>query len=270
MGFSQGKYAYINGVPLTGSWAYNEAVAGHEHSDSGVAGGMRIGDGVVNGTGAITGFGAQPPLFPGTALSATLVKSRAEGANKSLIGSILVNQLTIEANYQTQTDFSWTANFGAQGILANSATAATPTETPDVENGKDLAIMLGADEVLGGTDGSIVSVRMDFRCNDVTRVHNGATYRQLGNLSAEITLAMLNDDLYDADFARNKVDSVKIYVSPDTFWQFDHLKWQSKTDYKWDNETRDFVGYTVVAKWTAGDSGQIIAPDESVLWEFDS
>lgn len=262
-----GKHAFVAGVPLTASWTATEATTHQRHSDSGVAGATRVPDGVANWTGTITGFGAQPPLFPsGTNISFQGVRDNTSGHLRSMVGTILVESLTIDINLATQADISWTVAFGCQGALTSSNTGATPTAVhgnTDVENGKDLMVKVAGNVVGHGTDSEIQSAQLSFKRPAATYVtHGGLTSREPGNLEADISIAVLNDDMFASEWATNSVSGVEVFVTATTSWLFNAIKFGGKTNCQFSRNPRTLIGYTVPGMWTPTTAAfQITGPD---------
>jgi hypothetical protein len=138
-----GKDSYVNGVPCTQGWQANPAVTAQRYSASCVAGATNTPAGITNWTGQISGVGAQPPLFPdGLPFTFLGVINNTSGSLKSLNGTVLFEQLTIDFNRETYAPISWVATFGAQGAMTEAASGAADSVVSEAPNGKDLAIKI--------------------------------------------------------------------------------------------------------------------------------
>lgn len=256
-----GKDAYVNGVPCVQSWNANPAVTAQRYSASCVAGATNTPAGITNWTGQIAGVGAQPPLFPdGVPMTFLGVINNTSGSLKSLNGSILIEQLTIDINKETYAPISWVATFGAQGALTEASTGAADSVVSDAPNGKDLIIEIAGTPLTQ----KLRTAQLVFRRPMTTYPDAGLTYREAGNLECDVNFSVYESSLEVAAYAPNALSLLDIFVDATDFWSLSKMRFLGKTGINFDRVGNNITGYTVNAQWNAVDGttpGFILGPD---------
>lgn len=256
-----GKDAYVNGVACTQSWQANPAVTSQRYSASCVAGATNSPPGITNWTGQITGVGAQPALFPtGVAMTFLGVINNTGGSLKSLNGSVLIEQLTIDINKETYAPISWVATFGAQGAMTEAATGATDATISEAPNGKDLVIEVAGTPLTQ----NLRTAQLVFRRPMTTYPSAGLTYRSASNLECDLNFSVYESSLEIAAYAPNSLSLVDIFVDGTDFWSISKARFLGKTGINFDRTSNNITGYTVNAQWNAVEGttpGFIMGPD---------
>lgn len=269
MSIFSGRAAYVNGVPCTQSWQASMATTHQRYSASCVAGATDTPPGIINWTGQVAGVGAQPPVFPDGEDFTFQGVMRDAAPLRSLNGTILFEQLTIDINKATNAAISWVATWGAQGALAQAATSAADAVVSEAENGKDLVIEIASVALTQ----NIQSCQLVFRRPHTTYVQGGLTYRKAGNLECDVNFAVLDDDLEVAAYAANALSQMDVFVDATHFWSLSKIRFGSKTNLNVDRTTHNILGYTVNGMWSGveGDQlGFIDGPDGTRYWPPES
>lgn len=222
MAVKSGRDAYVHGVSCTESWSMGEAVTAQAYSASCTGGAQNVPKGVTNITGAVTGFGAEPPWFPdGHDKSAVIFTVDSHASElESYSATVLVEQLAITFNQETGAAVSWNASFGVQGDYTHSTSVGeVDSSINSPANAIDLLILFATVNASdGGTVIQVPDVRtatLTFKRPHTTFVENGLTYRRAGNLSAELSIGVYNSNMLDALFERNSLHYVAVNVNPD-------------------------------------------------------
>lgn len=265
MGIYSGRDAYVDGISCVQSWQVQVADAIQRYAASCVPGGTNAPAGVLDWTGQIAGVGAQPPIFPtGEPISFQGV-IRNSSPLRSLTGSILIEQLTIDINAEDGSPIRWTATFGAIGALAEAASGAVDSVIAEAPPGTNLAIEIDGNPVTS----ALRTAQLVFRRPSATYVDGGVTARVGGNLEADLNFSVYEDSLEVAAFAPNSLSPVDVYVTPTTFWSFKNIRFAGKSNFTVDRVSHAVLGYQVNGLWNAAqddDLGHIIGPDETVYF----
>lgn len=246
-----GKDAYIDGVPCVSSWSATQGAAAQRYSASCVAGASNVGPPVLNWSGAASGKGQKPVLFPSGAdvvFQGVMNNDAGEGDLLSLDGDIVVEQLTIDINKETSAPISWQATYGFQGTPTQSATGASDSANADAMYGNDLDVKIATTSV-GIT--KVRSAQLVFRRQLTTFVQGGTTYRKAGFLSADINFTLYESSLAIAAYAPGALSRLQIFVSATAYWDFSLARFLGKSNYVVDRESNAILGYTVNAQWNA-------------------
>lgn len=263
-----GKWAYVDGISCVGSWEVNRNNSASQYKASCAPGGSVAVAGNINESGSIMGYGYLPPL-PGDAnFDFAGVASGEAGQLVNYVGDILITETTINIPVKAGTPINWTAGFGVQGEL----TKETSTEYEDTSrvpgasasNGK-IAIesVIDSDTF---TDVVVQNIQLQFRQQVSETVEDGLTYREPGNLEANISFDVETDDRDVALYACNAIKNVRAYVTPTLFYLFDAIVFGNHTGFKVDRNSNSVIGYTVTGLWTAlrertpAALGQILLP----------
>jgi hypothetical protein len=269
MSITRGRDGYVNGIPCITSWMVSKSAAVTPYQASCTGRGTGITRGVINEIGTISGIGGNPPITPGTEFTFKGVIDNSVGFVKVLDGTVLPTSLTINIPKETGGNINWTAAFGVQGQLVEGAVGAADTSFV-LHEGASLA----ADPVLdnAGDPYTIPGFRdcsFTIDCPEATYVISNAMYRKPGNLSANVTFNIYNDDYIDAKFAPNVVDKVKIYIDATTFWLFEWLRFTDIGNFTIDRATQAIIGHSIGAQWTAVNAateGSIVRPGGAFLF----
>jgi hypothetical protein len=255
-----GRYAYVNGLSCTQSWQFNQTVAQQRYAASCVPDATNVPEGPTDWTGQATGLGGQPAIFPdGDDFTFLGVIDGKIGQLLSLNGDVLCESLTIDINKEDGSSIKWTATLGAQGDMAEAATAATDSVVSGGQSGVDLDVKIDDVSVSG-----VRSAQMVFRRPVTTALDAGLTYRSAGNFEADINFAVYNKSQEVAAYAPNALEIVKIYITPTTFWEFKKIRFGSKSGFVVDRASNNVLGYTVNGMFNGAeddDLGHIIGPD---------
>ena len=266
MAIYSGKDAYVNNVPCTQNWSANPGVAHQRYSSSCVPGGTNAPPGVINWTGQMAGVGAQPPVFPtGVDLAFQGVMNNTVGSLRSLTGTILIEQLTIDINKEAYAPISWVATFGGQGALAQAASGAADATVSEAPNGKDLAIKIATVAITS----DLRTAQLVFRRPHTTYVLGGVTYRVAGNLECDINFAVHESSLEIAAFAPNALSLLEVFVTASTAWKMQKIRFGPKSGFVVDRVSHAIQGYTVNGMWNGAETGAlgyILGPDATAYY----
>jgi hypothetical protein len=178
----------------------------------------------------------------------------------SLNGTINIEQLTITANRATYAPFQWTATWSAQGNLSKSTGGATDGTPASAHNSKDLDIEVNGSSLVNGTYSTCVQgATLTFRRPHSKFVCNGYTYSQSGNLECDLSISILESDPELLPLAVNSTKTVELFVSNNTQWTLDKIRWLSMENYAVNRTTNQVIGYTINGEWVGAD-GSIVGP----------
>lgn len=247
MGIHSGRDAYVDGVPCVQSWQATEATTHQRHSSSCVAGGTNTPPGIKNWSGQLAGLGAFPEAVLPTGVDFAFqgVINNTGGSLKSLTGTALFEQLTIDINKETYAPISWVATFGVQGLLAEAASGAADSVVSEAPNGKDLAISIGGVSLTQKLRTAQIVLRRPL----TTWVDAGATYRKAGNLEADINFALYEESVEVAAYAANALARVQIFTTATAYWDFSKIRFLGKVNFVVDRASHNILGYTVPGQW---------------------
>lgn len=269
MAIITGKDGYVNGVPCTTSWAVNRNASIGRYAASCAGYGTAVNRGVKNVTGVMTGIGGNPPVVPGTNMTFKGVIDNTFGLNKVLDGSVYIQSLAIQMPKEAGGNLTWAANFGVQGDLTEGTTGAADATYVLHEGAVQIT-----DAVLynGGTPYTIPGFRSaNFTINapEKTYVINGLTHRLPGNLEADISISVYDDDYINSKFEPNAIDKVSLYIDASTFWLFEWVRFGDINNFMVDRATQAIIGYDINGMWTAvsgGVEGSIVKPGGAFLF----
>lgn len=251
-----GKDGSIAGVAAVRQWSISEGYSLNTAVHSGSAGLTDRDQGIYDWSGSASGYGATLPYMPGQIVSASFFKGpNAAGlltAGEILAGSIYVDQLVLNWDFEKNARLNWSMNFGGNGVLSFSSGArpvppaedfATPcagkfeiiTETPSTYLMRHVK-----SATLTFTRPAIVSVNS----GDAVGANKCLTTRKKGP-ALDWTLAITSDDSNEAaELASGLVRTVKAYVDATRFYE---LKWGifgQRSNISVDIETGKIIGQT--------------------------
>jgi hypothetical protein len=269
MSIITGRDGYVNGVGCTTSWMVNRSAAISRYAASCSGYGTNVNRGNLNVTGSMSGIGGNPLVTPGTTVAFKGVIDNTFGSNKVLDGSIYIQSLSLQMPKESGGNLTWTANFGVQGDLTEGTTGAADSTYILHEGASQIT-----DAVLydGGTPYTIPGFRQaNFTINapEKTYIINGLTHRLAGNLEADISIDVYDDDYNNAKFAPNVVDKLSLYVDASTFWLFEWIRFGDVSNFTVDRAGQAVVSYTINGMWTAangGVEGSIVRPGGAFLF----
>lgn len=270
-----GKYAYVDGVPCVQGWNVTGRSSVTRYSASCVPGGSATTEGNVDWTGSINGIGYLP-LFPGEDLVPFIgVASSKAGQIVNYEGDILITDCTIQIPVAAGTPITWSANFGVDGELSKTTASAYIDDTrepgPSAKYGK-VSIETTLDSDTFTDVDEVQNISMTFRRNPVTSVNGGLTYRDSGNLEAELNFQVNNDDLEVPAYELNSVRRLRVYVTDTLFYLFDSIQFSEHSNFQVTRDPPSIISYQVNGLWTAlrertpAALGEILLPDGSTLY----
>jgi hypothetical protein len=274
-----GKYAYVNGLHCITGWSVTGASSAGRYSASCTPDGSAVSEGNENWTGSIQGVGYDA-LFPEEDDYAFIgVASAKAGQVVNYEGDVLVEQTTIQIPVAQGGPITWEATIGVQGSLTKTTVTphldATRDHAPSAKYG-GVRIEATPDNGTFTDLDDIQNITITLRRPAVISVDSGETFREAGNLEADISFAINTDDLDVALYALNAVKRVRIYVSADDYFEFDAIMFTGLSDYRVVRGPQpQMIGYTVNGMWTASREtsatlGQILLPDGSELYGEES
>lgn len=252
MSIYSGKDGYVNGIGCIQSWSAAEAVTAQRFSASCVSGATAVPSGIVNWTGQITGVGAYPSAVLPTGIDFSFqgVINNTALSLKSLTGTALIEQLTIDIDKSTYAPIKWTATYGVQGVLTEAASSAADSTVNAAENGKDLSISI--DDVT--LTQSLTKAQIIFKRPHTTYVDGGVTKRVAGNLECDVSFGVQDSSVAVAAYAKNVLASVKIYTTATDYWFLALVRFLGKSDFQVDRVANNVLGYTVNGQWSGADN----------------
>lgn len=274
-----GKYAYVNGLECITGWSASGASNAQRYSASCVPDGSGVSEGNENWTGSIQGVG-YTALFPEEDDFAFIgVASAKAGQVVNYSGDILVEQATIQIPVAAGGPITWETTFGIQGELTKSTTPAYTDPMRDhaptakaggvrIESTPDSNTWTALDE--------IQNITMTFRRPAVVSVNGGLSYREAGNMEADLSFVINTDDLDVALYALNAIKRTRVYVTNSLFFEFDAIAYTGLSDYRVVRGPQpQMIGYTVNGMWTASRPtsntlGQILLPGGIELYGEES
>lgn len=274
-----GKYAYVNGLSCITGWSATGATSASRYSASCTPDGSAMSEGNENWTGSIQGVGYDA-LFPEEDdFSFIGVASAKSGEIVNYGGLVLVETTTIQIPVAQGGPITWEASFGVQGELSKTTTPAYLDATRDhaptakaggvrIESTPDSGTWTALDD--------IQNITMTFRRPAVVSVDDGFTYREAGNLEADLTFAINTDDMAVALYDLNAVKRVRVYVTATLFFEFDAIMFTGLSDFRVVRGPQpQMIGYTVNGMWTASREtsatlGQILLPGGAELYGEES
>lgn len=270
-----GKWAYVDGVNCTQSWTIGRKANVQRYKASCVPGGSATTDGNIDVTGSMTGVGYLPPFPTEDEIDFVGVASAKTGEVVNYEGSIMINQTTINIPVAQGGPITWSDNFGVNGdiVKATSPALLDPTRelAPSAKHGKVTIEGTPDSGTFTEVDG-IQSITLTFARPATTSIVDGLTYRETGNLEADISFEVHNDDLEVALYALNAVKRVRVYVTPTLFFLYDAIQFGDLSNFKVDRSSDSMIGYTVSGMWTAirdqdpAALGEILLPGGAVLY----
>lgn len=267
MSIITGRDAFVNGIPCTQSWSVNRDAAVTRYAASCVGRGTGVTRGVKNVTGQMTGVGANPLITPGVDFTFKGVIDNSFGAAKVLDGTIRINSLNIAFPKESGGLITWTAGFGAQGDLTEGTTGAADATYVLHEGATQIT-----NAILDTDDYSIPGFRqasLTITAPEKPYVINGVIHRLSGNLEADISIDVYDDDYINARFEPNVVDGLYLYADSTTFWFIQWVRFTGISNMLMNRGTQDIIGYTINGMWTAtnaGALGSIIRPSTVALF----
>lgn len=251
-----GKDGAIAGVAAVRQWSISEGYSLNTAVHSGSGGLIDRDQGIYDWTGSASGYGATLPYMPGQVVAASFFKGpNAAGslaAGEILSGSIYIEQLVLNWDFEKNTRLNWSMNFGGNGALSFT-TGARPTPPADDQTTPCSAKF----EVISDVPATYLvthlkSATLTFTRPAVVGVNSGdsvgtnkcLTTRKKGP-ALDWTLALVSDESNNpAELASGLVRVVKAYVDATRFYE---LKWGifgQRSNLAVDIETGKIIGQT--------------------------
>lgn len=251
-----GKYAYVDGVPCTTSWSFTKSSSVGRYQASCVPDGSAASEGNVDYSGTMTGKGYLPPFPTEAEMAAVFVASAKTGEIMNYEGDILVSETTINIPVAAGGPITWSANWGAQGPLVKETVTAYEDDTrnpaPGAKHGKiEIVEVNDAGPEVWTVVPAVQNITLVFRRGVTTYVDNGYVYREAGNLEADVTFRVENDDVDVALYAENVVKRLRAYVNATQYYLYDAIMFREHSNLTVNRETNEMVGYDVSGWWTA-------------------
>jgi len=272
MGVHSGRFCAIDAVGAVRNWSVSETAGLKKFVASNTNGGPGRAPGVQDWSGSISIYGGMPLLMPGQDFAFkgyTAPDSGEQGGNGDVYqGQAIVDSVALTWNFENGDLIAHTINFGGFNTPLTLVTGFYDDDS-DVEVQE--CIGLGA-EADGEEIANITSITLTLTAENKTYVNsstNGWTYRERGNFDA--TLAIAVHDTNDSDFgiAINSDTELKLFVNSTEFWLLQWMKYKERSNLQVDRETGNIIGFTAnfeLNGFSDGERGQIVAPDESVVW----
>lgn len=243
-----GKDAYVDGVPCIQSWGMSLAAAGTRYQASCTNGGTVTTDGNKNFTGQASGVGLGGPDPSAADVSFRGVASDAAGDLQSFVASIRWLQTTYTMNIAGAAPITWASTFGVQGAFTeDNAVAGSDSTLADASSSTGIAATIGASFVPTGIQSASVVVRRA----EGTYVKDGLTYRNTGNIEADVSLVLANKDLFNTAFEANAVSRLRLIQDGTTLFDFGSIKWQGPSSIVYDRNNQSVVQFTLNGQWQA-------------------
>lgn len=256
-----GKDAYVgltSGVNCVQSWQATPSVTAQEYAASCAPGGTIVPAGIIDWKGQINGFGDYPVgVIPsGVDTSFQGVINNTAMSLKSLTGTILIEQLTIEIDKSTYAPIKWTATFGAQGNLTVAASGSADSGTPSDCSSAGLTISIAGTPLTQ----SLTKAQIVLSKPHTTYVDVGFTKRKAGNMKCTLNFGVQEASLAVAAYAPNSMGIVRITtnVAGDRYWEFDAVRFLGKSNFTVDRQSTNILGYQVNGQWSFIDDSQAL------------
>lgn len=273
-----GKYAYVDGVSCVGAWSASEQSSVQRYAASCAPDGTVTSDGNVSWSGGMEGAGYLPPFPTEDDIPFVGVASAKPGHFVTYEGDVLVSDCSVRIPKAQGGPITWVANWAAQGLLTKSTSTQYLDDTrelaPSAKNAKvTIETTLGSNTFTEVDE--VQDVTLTFRRPLVDSVSEGAVYREPGNLEADISFSVNNDDLEVALYALNSVRRVRVYVTDTLYFLFDSIQFGALGNYRVQRNPVAMVGYQVNGMWTAlrtrspAALGEILLPGGAVLYGGD-
>lgn len=271
-----GKYAFVNGISCVQSWNTTRRTTASRYSASCSPDGTAVASGNIDETGSMSGIGYLPPFPTEDDMDFIGVASAKAGEIVNYTGDVLISDTTINIPVAAGTPITWSANFGVQGQLSqeNVTPYLDDSRTPGPSAAAALLKIEGTpDSNVFTTVDEIQSISMVFRRAAVTSVNGGVTYREAGNLEADLNFQINNDDLDEVLYALNTTKRVRVYVNATEYFEFDAITFSEHSNYQVQRDPPSIIGYQVNGLWTAlrtrtpAALGSIRLPDGSYLYQ---
>lgn len=249
-----GKYAYVDGIPCTVGWGYNRQANVSRYIASCVPGASGAVAGNIAETGSMNGVGYLPPMPTEDDIPFVGVASAQLGSYLSYEGDIVISETSIQIPVASGGPITWSANFAVQGELEKVTTTPYIDLSRDpAPAAKDASVVLAdlTTQWEASEEVACQSINMTFRRSMASTVEAGLTYYETGNLEAEVSFEVSNDDLLYAPYQPNEVRLLRVYVAEGVYYEFDAMIFSGLSNFKVDRSDNSIIGYTVNALWTA-------------------
>jgi hypothetical protein len=282
-------YAYtINGIKHMKNWSlnWNQALETRYHSES--RGGPERFYGVEDWSGTIEGFGGNPLIFPGDEIALELFTGPSTGVygavGETYKGNAIVDQLTINWNWQPNQSLNWSVNFSADGCLSEAEDEEYDLSTTCDTSMCNLSLTY-QDECIAGSAGTgveglwttwnnVESAVLTITAANQAVVNSSTaccTQRVPGNI--DFNLAVVDQEEYPIlDF--NTYYNLRLYTTAALYWQLRFGLLQDITNIRVDRESGAIVNKTNTLQMTGriccgtdpAQHGSIITPASRLAW----
>ena len=275
-----GKYAYVEGIPCTQGWGVNRQSTASRYVASCTPDGSAAVEGNISEMGSVNGLGYLPPMPTEDNFEFIGVVSAKAAEIINWCGDVLIADTTITLPVASGTPISWSSSFGVQGELAENPEYHTGAylddsrdPAPSAKWGK-IAVETVIDEG-DWEDIAIQGATMKFSRGSAQTIEAGLTYHTAGNLEAEISFEIQDDDRGNPLLQVNAIKTVRVYVTETLYYQFDAILFSNQSNFKVDRASNNIIGYTMNGIWTAlrdkagsgpNDLGEIVYPSGDVFY----
>lgn len=274
MGLHSGKFGVVNGQSTVRNWSISDTMNNPKFVASNTQGGTGRRRGIRSWSGSYNQYGVYPVALPGQIVSFggyTAPDNDVSGNGKRYSGNIIIDSIAATWNWGSGDILSLVTNFSGHLALSSSTGSysdATDPTTPEVCGTKLEYSTDGStwDELTNLTQAvlTITSANQAY----VNSSTNCETGRKPGPLDFTLALTRQECDT-EADFAKGDDLQIRIYDTDSTFWLLKWAKVKEFTGLTVDTETGAIIQHTVNLEMNGfvdGDVGQIVLPDDSVLW----
>jgi len=270
-----GKYAYVDGVPCVAMWSSSQTASLSSYQASCAPGGTVVLEGNIGETGNIKGYGYIPLMPDDDDIPFIGVASAKPTEIVNYEGVVIIYETTLSIPVKSGAAISWTANWGAQGILEKNTTPqhVDPTREPSASGKWGKIAIEGTPDSDTWTDvDAVQDITLTWRRPITETAEDGLIYREAGNLESTISFSVESDNREVALYALNATRRVRVYVTATLFFEFDAIIFGDKSNFVVDRESNQMISYTVNGQWTAlrertpAALGEILLPDGSTYY----
>jgi len=272
-----GRLSAIDNVSFMRDWNVSVQASNPKVIDSATQGGTLRRGGPKSWNGSVNGSGGRPSKFIGDSFSFIGYLQPADGISgvgPRLSGTVFIDQLVINWNFQTQDIINHSLTFQGSGALTRTASAAQILDAgvPDYPEMQGLQILRTIGVAAEEAWPNVISASLTFSNPSVQYVDadtGGWTYRKKGP-GLDFTASVTTHEVMETSPEIGDEMVLKFPVGDDEFWEVAWAKVTSFTNINVNRQTGEVISRTVNLEGTmfneAGTAGHVHSPGAVVLW----